>query len=419
MEVKWYLKVGAKQVGPLSAEQLKAMAERGQISEFDPVRRGSDGPWVPAGSVKGLLASRPAATEKPQARRMPVAKKLDDPPAAPGGVGIDALADTPTPRIAGRRSPAGADSNRRRRTRTITVALVLLALGAAAVLAAMMLSGSGEKTAADGVDPVAQEADDPAPEPGGDVVIPGLAEFFGEPEPESPVEAPPADEWIDASVASADQGDVTVRVTSVQIGRPRLVNRQSGRAAHPRNDYLSVALDLRNKSQTTKLDYTSWSRQTTGVKLFDNNQNQYTMKSFAARGMDVDGQVQGGRGTLDPEKAIADVLLFERPAADARFLRLELPRSAFGKEGSLRFEIPISMIAVEARPEETAKPDVRTSVDPSMSPAEDYDGPLAIPGVSSDEPAPETPPMAEPPAMNQPPESPEPGAMDEPPKPSD
>ncbi|NQT14446.1 MAG: DUF4339 domain-containing protein, partial [Planctomycetes bacterium] len=389
MEVKWYLKVGAKEVGPLSAEQLKAMAERGQISEFDPVRRGSDGPWVPAGSVKGLLASRPASTEKPQPRRMPVAKKLDDPPAAPGGFSIDASADTPAQRIAGRRIPAGADSNRRR-TRTITVALVLLALGAAAVLAVMMLSGRGEQTAAEGVEPAAQEADALEPEPGSDVVIPGLAEFLGEPEPESPVEAPPADEWIDASVASADQGDVTVRVTSVQIGRPRLVNRQSGRAAHPRNDYLSVALDLHNTSQTTKLDYTSWSRQTTGVKLFDNNQNEYTMKSFAARGMDVDGQVQGGRGALGPEKAIADVLLFERPAADARFLRLELPRSAFGEKGSLRFEIPISMVVVEAKPEETAKPDVRTSVDPSMSPAEDYDGPRAIPGVSSDEPAPET-----------------------------
>jgi hypothetical protein len=410
VEVKWYLKVDAKEVGPLSAEQLKAMAERGQISEFDPVRRGNDGAWVPASSVKGLLPSGPASTEKPQPRRMPVAKKLEEPPAAPGGFNIDASADTPTQRVAGRRSADNVDSTRPRRNLAIVVGLVLLAAVSAVVLGGMMLSGGGGPTAADGVDPAADETGPPAPKPGRDVVIAGLAEYLGEPEPESPSETPPpAEEWVDASLASAGEGDVTVKVTSAHVGRPRLVNRRSGKAAHPRTDYLSVTLELSNKSQTTKLDYTSWSREAAGVRLIDNNRNEYSTKSFASRGMEIDGQLEGGRGTVDPEKTVADVLLFEWPAADVRFLRLELPRAAFGEKGALKFEIPISMVVVEARPEkEIAKPEAGTSDRPTMGPAEEYDGPIAIPGVSYDDPA------DKPAGMDQPAEASEPASMDEP-----
>ena len=265
---------------------------------------------------------------------MPVAKKLEEPPAAPGGFSIDASADTPTQRVAGRRSAAGVTRKDAAETAPIVVGLVLLAVGSAAVLAGMMLSGSGGSTAADAVDPAADEAGTPAQEPGTDVVIPGLAEYLGEPEPESPSEPPPpAEEWIDASLASADHEDVTVKVTSVQVGRPRLVNRRSGKAASPRTDFLSIALELSNKSQTTKLDYASWNRETEGVRLIDNNQNEYTAKSFASRGMEIDGQVEGGRGAVEPEKAIADVLLFEPPAADVRFLRLELPRTGLWRKG--------------------------------------------------------------------------------------
>ena len=175
-------------------------------------------------------------------------------------------------------------------------------------------------------------------------------------------------------------------MTSVRVGRPRLVSRRSGKGARPKNDYLSVALALYNKSPTVHLDYTRWNPETEGVRLIDNDRNEYPMRSFADRGMDVDGQVEGGRGVIEPEQTIADVLLFERPAADVQFMRLELPRTAFGGRGSLKFEIPISMVAVEARSEEEAKSKTPVSVEQSVGMAEDYDGPIAIPGVSYDDP---------------------------------
>jgi len=357
---------------------------------------------------------------------MPVAKKLEEPPAAAGEFSIDASADTPTQRLAGRRGVAHADSKSRRRNLAIMAGLVLLAVVSAAVLSGMMLSGGDRPTAADVIDPAADETGTPAPEPGSDIVIPGLAEYLGEPEPDRPAETPPpADEWVDASLASADRENVTVTVTSAWVGRPRLVNRRSGKAARPRTDYLSVTLELSNRSER-KLDYTSWNRETAGVRLIDNNHNEYSTKSFASRGLEIDGQVEGGRGTVDPGKAIGDVLLFEPPAADVRFLRLELPRAAFGEKDSLKFEIPISMVVVEASPEEeTAQSEVGMSVGKSIGLAEDYDGPIAIPGISNEAPADKPAAMdqpdaaSEPASMDLPPEADEPASMDQPAAPSD
>jgi hypothetical protein len=75
MTVEWYLKIADKEVGPLSAQQLRTMAGKGQIGPEDLVRQGNEGGWVPASHVKGLLAAAvsagPALSEA-----IPVAKLL-------------------------------------------------------------------------------------------------------------------------------------------------------------------------------------------------------------------------------------------------------------------------------------------------------------------------------------------------------
>ncbi len=55
MAAEWYCKIAGREIGPLSPHQLKAMAERGQILPDDGVRRGADGPWIPAKEVNGLI----------------------------------------------------------------------------------------------------------------------------------------------------------------------------------------------------------------------------------------------------------------------------------------------------------------------------------------------------------------------------
>jgi hypothetical protein len=189
------------------------------------------------------------------------------------------------------------------------------------------------------------------------------------------------------------RGGVTVRITSAQIGRPRLINRSSGLAAYPRKDCLALRLELYNQDKTKQRDYVSWNVKSGGpdISVVDDDNNRYLMKSFRRYGLEIDGQVEGGRGYLNPEQVTKDVLVFEKPAETAACLRLELPAAAFGEEGVLRFEIPISMIAAapelaierpEPSIEKTGKDDGQAAREAVPEP-EEYDGPLPIPGLNA------------------------------------
>ncbi len=61
MASQWFCKIAGHERGPLSAQALKSMADKGRIQPDDPVRQGADGSWVPAGRVKGLFPSDQAA----------------------------------------------------------------------------------------------------------------------------------------------------------------------------------------------------------------------------------------------------------------------------------------------------------------------------------------------------------------------
>jgi hypothetical protein len=386
MELQWYLKVADKEVGPLSARQLKTMADRGQITPGDPIRKGSEGRWVPAGTVKGLLPAAPSPssaspggqaseTKEPdapsapaqpqsvpqqQARAVPVAQPVAPAPAS-GGVHIDAGDDTLVSRYAGRRGGKPAHPKKRgRRDHVIVIALAvaLVVLIAAGVGLMLWRSGPDESAAKPQAEAGEANVDEDAANASQtmQVDIPGLAEYLGEPSPEGTEAAEPeptaSEKWTDASTSSAECGDVTVKIAAAEIGRPRLIGRSSQRAARPKTDYLTLTLELSNRHQTKKLEYTSWNVQRNGVSLVDEHANQYRMKSFANQGLEIDGQMEGGKGSLYPQESTQDMLVFEKPAQSAERLRLELPAGAFGGSGSLRFEIPASMIAVAEDPQE-------------------------------------------------------------------
>ncbi len=75
MAADWYLKIADKEVGPLSAHQLRTMAGKGQIGPEDLVRQGDEGGWIAATRVKGLLAGAVSASQTPT-ETIPVAKLL-------------------------------------------------------------------------------------------------------------------------------------------------------------------------------------------------------------------------------------------------------------------------------------------------------------------------------------------------------
>ncbi len=60
---EWFAEVAGKQVGPLSGGDLRQLVAAGRVHAETPIRRGSDGPWRPAGEVKGLSPGPPPEPE--------------------------------------------------------------------------------------------------------------------------------------------------------------------------------------------------------------------------------------------------------------------------------------------------------------------------------------------------------------------
>jgi hypothetical protein len=71
---EWYTQVAEQVVGPLSDEQLKALADAGRLAPNDPIAQSPQGPWTEASRVKGLFSPAPPAVEPP------VAKPQQEPP---------------------------------------------------------------------------------------------------------------------------------------------------------------------------------------------------------------------------------------------------------------------------------------------------------------------------------------------------
>ena len=73
MAGEWFCKIAGQTRGPFSPAQLKLLATRGELHPADPVRQGTEGPWVAAERVKGLFSG-----SGPK-HALPVAKPLDPP----------------------------------------------------------------------------------------------------------------------------------------------------------------------------------------------------------------------------------------------------------------------------------------------------------------------------------------------------
>ena len=67
MASEWFCQIAGAELGPLSGQQVKTMAAQGRLHPDDVLRRGADGPWLPAGRVKGLFPADQPAAETPTA----------------------------------------------------------------------------------------------------------------------------------------------------------------------------------------------------------------------------------------------------------------------------------------------------------------------------------------------------------------
>lgn len=64
MPNQWYCKIMGEEIGPISDQQLRQMAQQKRLAVDDQIRKGLTGNWVPAERVKGLFINRINANSK-------------------------------------------------------------------------------------------------------------------------------------------------------------------------------------------------------------------------------------------------------------------------------------------------------------------------------------------------------------------
>ena len=86
-----------RKVGPLNNQQLKTFVAKGQLKPEHLVRRGSEGPWVPAGRIKGLFTAGEAGPSPPQVKPPQTNTPAKPLPSAGSAGPLPAAAPSPPP----------------------------------------------------------------------------------------------------------------------------------------------------------------------------------------------------------------------------------------------------------------------------------------------------------------------------------
>lgn len=158
---------------------------------------------------------------------------------------------------------------------------------------------------------------------------------------------PAAGSFVTADLTGNERGDVRqggigVRVTSAEIGYVPLRDSQGTTSKEKR---LQLHLRIKNESASRKLNYEGWATSEAIAgrpQLSDDRGKTYHLILFG-RASPARGQIPGA--ALSPGESVADLLVFEAPAAEAGTLRLELPLQNVGGTGTLRLQIPRALIS--------------------------------------------------------------------------
>ena len=401
MTAEWYCEIAGREVGPLSPQQLKAMAEKGQILPDDGVRRGAQGEWVPARQINGLIPTSdlPPPVVGPPVPEVEQPRNGPQPPPAPPPVVRPKAAEvldvgsirivTDPPKI--KHDPVLPHVKRQRDQQAKMVGVLLgsiLILAAVAIY--MSIGGDGGKHGlgklADRAVPTApkdprkrgpkkpvyqspetleklegiisfdepaekkrksiaeilgieaeKSNDRPEEEDAEDLIENRADAPTGEPDVKPKKKKNPL---LDHKWIDASTSAAVVRFISVRIVSAEVVPSLDGAAgSSPR---MIITVELRNGGGRD-VDFQGWTRGGVArdAKLFDDSGNACRPKFLGRAAMP-------GRGppmSIAAGRAAREVLAFEAPPDEAEYVLIELPAAAFGMDATVRLKIPAEMIS--------------------------------------------------------------------------
>lgn len=363
MNDEWYCDIAGREIGPLSARQLREMAERGQILPSDCVRRGRQGLWTPAQQVKGLFAAMPPQSAIHHAPPPPLPTPAHNHSSEPESLSafpteIDAEGLVPSPDRHDRSRKTVLSIVRQRQERQKKLFGAALVVGVAVVAIALLL-----------VNGIGTRENEPERAHGFRRLAPPAADKYRDDEDSRGTlsGAPPrkggaVSSWVDATRNQAAVGDASLKIASVvKAATP------SGVEPHQTGGIkLLITVEVRNADPTRKIEFLGWTHNgiPRSAQLTDNFGNRYRARygPAASRG-------QAYPLSLYPHQSVREVLAFEPPVAKAAFLQLELSEAALGGSGTIGFKIPAAMIADQT--EVDAPPPAKTTTPNEVPPTQE------------------------------------------------
>jgi hypothetical protein len=161
-------------------------------------------------------------------------------------------------------------------------------------------------------------------------------------------------EWVDAADNDVRRQDVRLRIVSATVGTVEL-RRGEERPIASKTKHLILKLLVSLEGERARsLPYEPWANTKQSpskhpATLTDNKDQSYPQDTFDP--LKVPGRGEKIVSVVGAQ--IREVLVYPAAAAEAESLRLELPASAYGLEGTFRFEIPHRMIQVAQGPPAT------------------------------------------------------------------
>lgn len=136
-------------------------------------------------------------------------------------------------------------------------------------------------------------------------------------------------------------GDVLIHIQSLGAG-PVFVSNGEGLGVTPTANCFQIWVLVSNLSRTRLIQFTTWrakqfSTEADSATLTDNNGNIYANYQY-----DRPLYEEQDEATIYPGRSYADLITFQIPVENSKWLHLELPAGNFGGIGSVRFEIPKS-----------------------------------------------------------------------------
>jgi hypothetical protein len=331
-------------VGPLSDNQLRALARQGRLQPTDVVAQDQNGPWYAASQVRGLFAQsgEPQSAGQPLPQiAIPLTKQ--SPEEMPSSRQSQTEAAVPTPEALLKQR-----AQRRKQARKLTLTLIWsgLALGFVFVLVLMrpvissMLQTRSEKRPETRKSPEITRSSEDSAMSQRVASIPGLDEVLGyaptQPKAltkattETPQESRmerltkliAASQAFGATAQKLDDSHANIEMTIEDCRIAPASLRQRGLGFQTPKAYFVFKLRIRNTSSTETARYRSPREGSQTAEIWWDKAPQ-TLPPWQRPGFTLEGQIEDA--SLGPGEALVDTFAFQPPPDDVPSIYIRIP----------------------------------------------------------------------------------------------